>query len=294
MLPPLAALTTVLAATCPDFGPLSALYAATGGDQWLNSYGWMRTYECCSWYGVSCNAASRVTALRMPNNNMVGMLPPDLVNVTGLTDLVFCHNKLHGPLPTWLPQLPALVNVSMRCNQFEGALPNEYTTFPKLAHLALSDNKLVSYLPADLGNVKTLSYVDLSHNALIGALPPALLSTPNLHVLDLSHNMLDGALPVIAKTSPLQCLRLDNNRLIAVPAMERPTQLVDCSLYNNSLHCLIPEWVMRVCGATCTRDHEQPTGRRDASTAGRSRRTRDSVHDSLSALLGFDDRLYDY
>jgi len=83
---------------------LTALYNSTDGDHWANNSGWkaeplggdgfsMPGTED-SWYGISILNAT-VTAIDLNSNQLSGALPPQLMNLSGLTALGICGNHLY-------------------------------------------------------------------------------------------------------------------------------------------------------------------------------------------------------
>ena len=56
---------------------LVALYNAAGGPEWTNSENWLSDRPLGEWYGVTTKG--RVTELHLPDNNLAGTLPPEVV-----------------------------------------------------------------------------------------------------------------------------------------------------------------------------------------------------------------------
>jgi len=86
-----------------------------------------------SWTGVTCDKGSRirVISLNFSSMGLSGSLPPEIANLTALTDISFAHNSLLG-------RIPDLSNLS------------------KLERLHLQENKLFGLVPGTLGTIKTL------------------------------------------------------------------------------------------------------------------------------------------
>src|SRR5215208_3253562 len=78
---------------------LVALSNSTNGASWINHAGWLQTNTPCSWHGVTCTAG-HVTALDQADNNLTGNIPPELGNLTSLTNLHLGTNYLTGSIPT--------------------------------------------------------------------------------------------------------------------------------------------------------------------------------------------------
>jgi len=87
---------------------LLALYAMTDGDNWINNTGWNDAPDTeCSWYGVSCDAGQNVTGLNLQANNLKGLLPAELINLTHLTSSDFRYNGVYSDSQALLDFLDA-------------------------------------------------------------------------------------------------------------------------------------------------------------------------------------------
>ncbi|KAI9329113.1 hypothetical protein DFJ73DRAFT_860954 [Zopfochytrium polystomum] len=116
--------------TNPDCAALPAFYTATGGLGWTVSTGWTSdtlSTDCCSAYGVTCNAVgTAVTGLKLDNNNLSGQLPDTVALPASLESFSVAGNHLSGPVPSTLLDLPALNSVDLSNNHFFGQPPNFY------------------------------------------------------------------------------------------------------------------------------------------------------------------------
>ena len=86
---------------------LAALYEATGGDNWNRKENWCTDRPLFYWDGVQLEGSSYVVqVLHLSGNNLTGSLPPELVKLTGMSELRFDGNHLTGKVPdeyrTWL------------------------------------------------------------------------------------------------------------------------------------------------------------------------------------------------
>ncbi len=84
-----------------DGAALTALFDATGGESWQNSDGWLYTEDLGQWHGVTTDAAGRVTELNLRDNRLSGPIPPELGNLTNLTELNLQgqNHQLSGCIP---------------------------------------------------------------------------------------------------------------------------------------------------------------------------------------------------
>lgn len=84
---------------------LLELYNSTGGDRWSDRTGWNSTKPVCEWYGVWCHFLDSdtpqpvVAGLSLDLNNLEGVLPPTLADLSHLQRLSVAGNRLRGRLP---------------------------------------------------------------------------------------------------------------------------------------------------------------------------------------------------
>ena len=167
-----------------DRAALEALYDATGGPGWTDSTNWKTSAPIGEWFGVSTDAAGRVTGLNLRGNDLTGSIPPGLGNLANLESLYLHLNALTGPIPG---ELGSLVNL--------GTL--------------------------DLGGVN-LGTLDFGANDLSGPIPDELGNLVNLERLGLSYNWgLSGPLPSGLETAPLEALDIFVTRTCAPAAWQK-------------------------------------------------------------------------
>ncbi len=198
---------------------LAALYDATTGGGWTNAAGWMTPAPLGEWYGVTTDAAGRVTGLGLDDNGLAGGIPPALGRLAALETLDLGGNELGGPIPREL-----------------GGLAN-------LRRLSLPENRLAGPIPGELGRLAGLEYLDLSENGLTGPVPPGLADLARLRRLWLWENDLSGPIPDgLGRLADLEELSLGGNRLTGpVPGwLGRLARLRWLSLWGNDLSGAIP------------------------------------------------------
>ena len=226
---------------------LSAFYTATGGDSWTNNTNWNITTvpseeELATWFGVGLNEGL-LFELYLPDNNLTGMLPPELGNLSRLERLLLMENTLTGAIPPELGSLSQLERLSLSGNTLTGAIPPELGSLSQLQSLSLSGNTLTGAIPRELGSLSRLQRLWLNGNTLTGAIPPELGSLSQLQWLRLNGNTLTGAIPPeLGRLLQLRGLYLWGNSLTgAIPReLGSLSQLQRLWLNGNTLTGAIP------------------------------------------------------
>ena len=200
---------------------LIALYNATNGPAWKKNTGWLgpETTEC-TWFGVSCDTAGRVTGINLDLNNLAGTVPSELANLSKLTSLSFAGNQLTGGVPDLLGSLSKLTRIDLNWNRLSGAISPAIGGLTNLEYLYLDGNQLAGAIPAEFGRLSNLQELNLNFNSNLdpgpipdlhelsslrwfwmnscnrtGPLPPWLGSLRQLSRLDLGQNSLSGPIP---------------------------------------------------------------------------------------------------
>ena len=227
--------------TARDRSALIALYEATDGRNWREQDAWLTDEPLHSWQGVSLSDG-RVTRLRLPNNRLVGRLPPEVGMLTELRRLELPGNSLEGRIPDTIGALSALTHLDLRWNSLDGHIPPPLAKLTNLVSLLLSANRLTGPIP-DFGGLVGLTRLDLSYNELRGEIPKTLGRLTQLNALGLRSNRLNGPIPPqLAGMGNLSRLYLDDNELIGeIPAeFGNFTELTHLDLSSNALRGRIP------------------------------------------------------
>ena len=160
----------------PDFTALVAFYNATIGSMWINKTGWQQgaagtNCNVCTWYGITCNSAGRVTDIRLSSNNLAGnTIPSSLTQVSFLNHLALYNNNLSGVIPNFLNSFGVLVTLDLGANDFTGPIPANLGAITNLRSLYLDGNQLSGGLPENLTDIN-LSLIYVQNNALTGCFP---------------------------------------------------------------------------------------------------------------------------
>ena len=267
---------------------LIAFYNNTHGDGWDNNNGW-KTPPLAEdgfampgtehdWHGIEIDTVSGdVTAIRLPNNNVVGTIPAAIGSLTSLRDIDLSGNKLKGAIPDSIENLSALYALYLADNELYGYIPTCLTALTELSQIYLERNHLCTEDPAliELLDRMSPSWRDQKldtpchpvHRVLmelynatdgpnwknndnwgtdapvetwIGVMPEQ-QGRFSLHLAD---NNLNGPLPAsICELSGLTMLNLSNNSLTgSIPHdIGNLENLYDLTLSYNKLNGPIPE-----------------------------------------------------
>ena len=203
----------------------------------------------CSWNGVSCSTVPgstngsqyRVTALSLPNSQLLGSIPSDLGSIEHLQILDLSNNSLNGSLPSSLFQASELRSLNLSNNRIIGDVPSSLVQLRNLRFLNLSDNYLAGKIPDNLSNMQNLTVASLKSNYLTGFLPSGLRT---LKFLDLSSNLLNGTLPPGFGGDVIRYLNISYNRFdgsIPVQFAEKIPGNATVDLSFNNLTGEIPD-----------------------------------------------------
>ncbi len=134
---------------------LVVLYNATDGPTWDNNTNWL-TGPVSTWHGVTV-VGGRVTMVVLGGNNLTGVLPSDLDDLTALEFLALGDNALSGSLPAALGSLSVLRNLILSDNALSGPLPAALGSLTALEQLWLNNNQFSGALPLNLTNLTALN-----------------------------------------------------------------------------------------------------------------------------------------
>ncbi|MEO6685759.1 MAG: hypothetical protein ABIN24_07335, partial [Dyadobacter sp.] len=186
------------------------LYNATGGTYWYNNLNWSVSGNPgdspCGWGGVTCNEeGTRVVKLLLPENDMLGSIPPSIGNLTALTHLDLSGAgrefvNLTGSIPAEIGNLTNLEYLDLSGNAFTGNNVAVIGNLIKLKHLALTPDWEI---PVEFGYLVNLEYLylsvqdasGLSQKGKAGLIPASFGNFTKLKTLDMHTAGLTGTIP---------------------------------------------------------------------------------------------------
>ncbi|KAG6592739.1 Two component regulator three Y domain protein [Phytophthora cinnamomi] len=134
-----------MAITRNERGALKLLYWATHGQRWAAQWDIQNeNSDPCldSWYGIVCDRYGRIRSIRLANNNLVGVLPPEFPrkDLSGLQELDLSSNFLTGYVPDTVSTLTALRTLRLDRNYFIGPVPASIAELTMLEFLEIQEN----------------------------------------------------------------------------------------------------------------------------------------------------------
>jgi hypothetical protein len=78
---------------------LTMLFYELDGPNWENAKSFLTGESECLWDGITCNTSNKVTQIVLPNNGLLGVIPPELADLDELTKLDLRGNRLEGDVP---------------------------------------------------------------------------------------------------------------------------------------------------------------------------------------------------
>lgn len=98
-------------------------------------------------------------------------------------------NNLTGMIPPSLYNISSLYTVGLNINALKGTLPSDMGfTLPKLQNFYAEGNLFSGPLPPSIANASNLVEFDISANGITGPVPNNLDRLPNLQVFGLGQN----------------------------------------------------------------------------------------------------------
>ncbi|CAI9093636.1 OLC1v1029185C1 [Oldenlandia corymbosa var. corymbosa] len=187
----------------------------------------------------------RIRSIRLSNNNFSGQVPTWFG--PKLQVLTLFDNNLDGVIPSSISNMSTLEFLGLSGNSLSGNIPEEIGNLKRLTFLGLEKNSLVGFIPSSIFNISTLESIGFTQNNLTGNLPAHLCDRlPNLRGIYFSFNHLSGQIPSsLSRCSQLQMLSLSSNNFSGFIPKELGNleMLESVALGSNNLQGLIPKEV---------------------------------------------------
>ncbi|KAM1745161.1 hypothetical protein ACFX11_011949 [Malus domestica] len=147
----------------------------------------------CTWYHITCNSENSVIRVDLGDNNLSGILVPELGILANLEYLEVYGNNLFGSIPEEIGKLKKLVSLDLYQNNLTGTIPTSLGQLSSLRFMRFYNNRLTGSIPPSLGNLTSLQILELNSNLLTGTVP---VEVSNLvqsgTYLNVSDNMLQA------------------------------------------------------------------------------------------------------
>lgn len=204
---------------------LVAIYQATDGDNWRKadpqssgSWGegpnWLNG-PVNTWHSVTVTEG-RVTKIYTEFLLMKGELPPELGDLTALTELFITHDQfLSGAIPDEIGNLTSLQKLGVYGTGIDKPIPSTIGQLTELEVLELPFNKLGGPIPPEIGYLVNLEDLVLMENELTGVVPTEVEQLVKLRNLNVENNTgLSGPLPAgLVNITELRNVRIDNTSI---------------------------------------------------------------------------------
>lgn len=164
---------------------------------WNNSEGLLisnLTCDCSFKNHTECH----IISLQLMRQNLSGVLPEEVANLTYLRYLDLSRNFIVGPIPASWASLPVF-NLSLQGNRISGTLPKELGRMPMLKSIQLEGNQLEGPIPPELGNIISLERFFISANNITGELPSTFSRLSNMTDFRIDGNNISGRIPSFIK-----------------------------------------------------------------------------------------------
>jgi Leucine-rich repeat (LRR) protein len=234
-----------------ELAVLRNIYDSLAGSGWTTKTNWptaetwpasATSAQFGTWFGVTVSNGD-IQRISLPNNNLIGVLPKSIAQLSRLKYVYLGTNQISGTIPSYTG-LPLLQHFLVNNNLLTGSIPAELGNLTGLTILKLDNNSLTGSIPTTLGSLPLLTDLFLNNNQLSGAVPSSLGNLSNLVYLYLRNNQLSGSLPSsLGNLTKLQYFYTGYNQLTGtIPAtLSGLSQLLVFDVSNNQLTGSLPD-----------------------------------------------------
>ncbi|CAL4992509.1 unnamed protein product [Urochloa decumbens] len=185
-----------------------------------------------------------LVVLDLSQNNLTGPLPVTIGHLTSLTMLAFSRNRLTGHVPREIAVLTNLTNFDLSHNDLDGVIREEhFDSLKKLKYIDLSSNSLRIEISSKWKPPFSLWYADLSSCQLGPMFPSWLQWMVDINVLRISNTSIDARIPHwFSSAFPnVVYLNISNNKLNGgLPGNMEIMSVVELDLSSNQLTGQVP------------------------------------------------------
>ena len=175
---------------------LVTLFSSLNGNQWDRKDNWCSDKPLGEWYGITLDENGFVTKIELEGNNLSGILPPEIGNLSKLRSLFLGWNYgIYGVIPAEIGKLKELRELRLLGSELTGGIPEELYSLSELEYLYLGQNNLSGELSPKIGQLSKLSVLWIPNNNFTGSLPKELGQLTNLTQFGLYSNSFSGSLP---------------------------------------------------------------------------------------------------
>ncbi|GJV09538.1 leucine-rich repeat protein [Tanacetum coccineum] len=194
---------------------------------------------------------SKLSFLAIDDNNLTGVIPPSLGNITTMEVFSIVYNPLGGSIPDTLGRWKSLRELAFGDCYLNGTIPRSIFNLSLLTSFSVPGNQLTGSLPLEIGTMlPNLVVLQLRFNQLTGVLPPSISNCSRLYLFEIDRNNFSGKLTIdFSKLSDITDVHLSYNNLHGheqVDDLKFINSLTNCSkletlnLYNCNLHGVLP------------------------------------------------------
>jgi hypothetical protein len=149
---------------------LATLYMSLDGNNWTNKTNWMTEVDVCHWYGIECFGST--SSLSDGEAAIAAADTNSTVVKNAIRGLILPNNQLHGTLPLEIVGLDKLENMELFNNDIGSTIPPQLLEeMTMLKTLFLDENHITGTLSPMVGNLINLEKLTLNRNQIVGSIP---------------------------------------------------------------------------------------------------------------------------
>jgi len=196
---------------------LAVFYFSTNGENWSKNRHWLSSSDHCSgWYGLSCNTRNEIITISLDQNNVGGIIPPEIAVFSSLVSFEVYNNSVSGTIPAQLYNLNEIKKLDLGYNNFEGPLfTNDLiNASDTLQILRTSSNDLTGSIPVNLQRMTDLRELWFASNNISGSIPDEISSLTKLRSIFAYDNNLIGTIPHnLGRLSKIEMIDISDNEI---------------------------------------------------------------------------------